>query len=110
MQPLPFRRPHYDCEASDQALRLTVYVPGADAGGIEIATRGPDLTVTAPKRRVVRTNWQPLHLEHVQRDYQLTLRFGRGLDYAALEAGFRDGVLTILLPMKQEDGPRLGRS
>lgn len=95
-----FRRPHYQCETLDDALRLVVYLPGVDASGVEIATCGPDLTVTARKRRLVRVNWQALHLERVQRDYQLHLRLGRGLDYARLQAELREGELLIHLPKK----------
>jgi HSP20 family protein len=100
-QSAAFRSPHYQCEMLDDALKLVVYVPGVDAAGVEIATRGPDLTVTARKRQIVRVNWQALHLERAQRPYQLHLRLGRGLDYSALSAELRDGVLTIILPKKQ---------
>lgn len=95
-----FRRPHYDCQMLPEAVRLDIYVPGVDAAGVEIATRGPDLTVTARKRQIVRVNWTSLHLERVQLPYQLTLRLGRGLDYGALSAELRDGVLRILLPKR----------
>jgi HSP20 family protein len=95
-----FRRPHYDCEMLSDAVKLVVYVPGVDAAGIEITTRGTDLTVSARKRQIVRVNWQALHLERAQLPYQLHLRLGRGLDYSALEAELRDGVLTILLPKR----------
>jgi HSP20 family molecular chaperone IbpA len=93
-----FRSPHYDCMDLPQALKLTVYVPGVDASGIELTTQGPDLLVTARKTHHVRTNWQALHLESVQRDYQLKLRLGHGFDFEALQASVARGVLTIVLP------------
>ena len=94
------RHPHYDCREQDDTLKVVVYVPGVDSPGVEITTRGPDLTVTARKTHFVRVNWQSLHLEGAQRDYQLRLRLGNGLDYAALEAEIRDGVLTLTIPKK----------
>jgi HSP20 family molecular chaperone IbpA len=97
------RKPHYDCREQGDALKVVVYVPGVDASGVEITTRGPDLTVTARKTHFVRVNWQALHLEGAQRDYQLRLRLGRGLDYEALQAEIRDGVLTLTIPKKQAD-------
>ena len=96
-----FRSPHYDCIDHAEALKLVVYIPGVDATGIEIATHGPDVFVTARKTHHVRTNWQSLHLEKVQRDYQLKLRLGVGFDYASLQASVARGVLTIALPKKQ---------
>jgi HSP20 family protein len=96
-----FRSPYYDCIDLAKALKLVVYVPGVNASGIEITTQGPDLFVTARKTHHVRANWPALHLERAQRDYQLKLRLGLGLDYDALQASVARGVLTIVLPKKQ---------
>jgi len=95
-----FRSPHYDCMDLATALKLVIYVPGVDATGVEITTAGPDLFVTARKTHHVRANWQALHLESVQRDYQLKLRLGVGFDYEALQASVARGVLTIVVPKK----------
>ena len=92
------RSPHYDCMDLPRALKLTLYVPGVDASGVDITTQGPDLFVTARKPQHVRANWQALHLENVQRDYQLKLRLGLGFDFEALQASVARGVLTIVLP------------
>ena len=94
------RSPHYDCIDQADAMKLVVYVPGVDASGIEITTQGPDVFVTARKTHHVRSNWQSLHLEPAQRDYQLKLRLGVGFDYEALQASVARGVLTIALPKK----------
>lgn len=101
-----FRQPHYDCQEADDAVRLTLYVPGVDAAGVEITTQGPDLTVTARKSQIVRVNWQALHLERAQRAYRLNLRLGRGLDYEDLQAELRDGVLTLVVPKRPALGAR----
>ena len=93
-----FRSPHYDCMDLPAALQLEVYVPGVEASGLEITTLGPDLFVTARKTHHVRVNWQSLHLEGAQRDYQLKLRLGVGFDYEALQASITRGILTIVLP------------
>lgn len=97
---LPVRAPHYDCIEDEDALKVIVFVPGVDASGVEISRRGPDLTVTARKSHFVRANWQALHLEKAQRDYQLRLRLGNGLDYDALNAELTDGRLVLTLPKK----------
>jgi len=51
-----FRQPRYDRRDQPEALALTVFVPGADAAGVEIDARGVDLVVTARKVRFVRVN------------------------------------------------------
>ena len=93
-----FRSPHYDCMDLPSALKLTLYVPGVDASGVDITTQGPDLLVTARKTHHLRANWQALHLENVQRDYQLKLRLGLGFNFEATQASLTRGVLTIMVP------------
>lgn len=95
-----FRQPNYECQEHRDTMKLTVYVPGVDAVGVDIEARGADLTITARKAHLVRVNWQSLHLESAQRDYRLKLRLGTGFDYAAMDAEIRHGVLTITLPKK----------
>lgn len=101
-----FRRPGYECHEQPDAMKLVVYVPGVGASGVEIEARGADLSVTARKQHFVRVNWQALHLEGAQRDYQLRLRLGTGFDYAAMSAEIRDGVLTITLPKRVAESAR----
>jgi len=96
----PLRKPHYDCTEHAEAVELTVYVPGVDASGVEITCRGPDLIITACEAHLVRVNWQALHLEGSQRDYQLVLRLGSTIDYTRLQAELVQGVLTLHLPKK----------
>lgn len=104
-EPVPapgtFRTPHFDCETLSDALRLVVYVPGVQPAGVEIATRGPDLTVTARKAHLLRANWKSMHVEGVQRDYVLNLRLGRSLNFMALQAELREGALTITIPKRE---------
>ena len=94
------RKPSYDCQDRPDNVTLTVFVPGVDAAGVEIEARAPDPVVTARKAHFVRVNWQALHLESAQRDYQLRLRLGHGLDYARLQAEIHNGVLTVTLPKR----------
>lgn len=95
-----FRKPTYDCQDHRDVVKLTVYVPGVDAAGVEIEARAPDIVVTARKSHFVRVNWQSLHLETAQRDYQLRLRLGHGVDYSALQAEIHNGVLELTLPKR----------
>jgi HSP20 family molecular chaperone IbpA len=96
-----FRRPHYDCLEQMDALKLILYIPGVDPAGVDLEVRGPDLIVTATKSHLLRANWRALHLEQAQRDYRLRLRLGFSLDYDALEAELREGILTITVPKKR---------
>ena len=95
-----FRLPHYECVEQPHAMQLVVYLPGVSAAGVDIEGRGADLTITARKPHFVRVNWQSLHLERAQRDYQLKLRLGYGFDYPSMLAEMNHGVLTVTLPKR----------
>jgi HSP20 family molecular chaperone IbpA len=95
-----FRQPAYDCQEHRTAMKITVFIPGVDAAGVDIEGRGADLTITARKSHFVRVNFNALHLENVQRDYRLRLRLGLGYDYANMAAEITHGVLTITLPKR----------
>ena len=99
--PPAFRQPHFECTDLLLAIKLVVLVPGVEANGVEITTSGPDLVITASKAHVVRVNWQALHLEGVQHDYQLKLRLGYGFVFDELQADLREGVLTIVAPKRE---------
>lgn len=98
--PEAFRQPAYDCQEHGDAMKLTVYIPGVAAAGVEIEGRGADLTVTARKSKFVRVNFSALHLETAQRDYRLRLRLGTGFDFAAMQAEIAAGILTVTLPKR----------
>lgn len=95
-----FSTPHFDTQDQGHMLKLSVYVPGVSAHGVEITTRGPDLSVTARKTKHVRQNWHTMHLENAQRDYYLGIRLGDSFDLTALSAALHEGELTITVPLK----------
>lgn len=95
-----FRQPRYEITEHAQALQLAVFIPGVDPSRVDITTCGPDLVIVARKQHPVRVNWQALHLEAAQRDYELKLRLGLGCDFDALRAEMRDGVLMIRVPKR----------
>ncbi len=94
------RQPAHECAEHPEGVRITVYVPGVDDSAVEIEGRGADLTVLARKERVVRPNFEALHLEAAQRDYLLRLRLGAGYDFSRMEAELAEGVLTVLVPRR----------
>ena len=93
-----FRQPNYDCHDHPGLVRLTVYVPGVEAAGVDVEACGTDLLIIARKTHFVRVNWQAAHLESAQRDYQLRLRLGHGFNYGAMQAEIHFGVLTVTVP------------
>jgi HSP20 family molecular chaperone IbpA len=101
------RQPHFETAHAAEGLRLDVFVPGVEPSGVEITTVGPDLVVRARRAHPVRVNWTALQLETAQRDYELQLRLGRGLDFDGLRAEMRDGILRILVPKRHSGDTRV---
>ena len=95
-----FREPVYECRETEHGLRLTVYLPGVEAHGVDSEGSGADLTVTARKPHPLRVNFDALHLEGFQRDYLLRLRLGHGFNFGAMAAEITRGVLTVNLPKR----------
>lgn len=93
-----FVTPHFDTQTQPNAMRIQVWVPGVKSSGVEISTRGTQLTITARKAQVLRSNWRTLHIESAQRNYQLSLRLGRSLDLNLLTAKLNEGILHIDVP------------
>lgn len=101
------RQPHFETAHAADGLRLDVFVPGVEPSGVEITTIGTDLVVRARRPHPVRVNWTALQLEAAQRDYELQLRLGRGLDFDGLRAEMRDGILRILVPKRHSSDTRV---
>jgi HSP20 family protein len=64
------------------------------------------LHLTAPRRSTVPENWKPLHRELSDAGYELRLKLNDRVDESRLSAGLEDGVLTLVLPVKETVKPR----
>ena len=90
----------------DDKFYLHFDLPGVDPESIDITLERNTLTVTAER------NWHPVEEAQVllreRRQGTITRRFrlGDGLDSDHIEAGYDHGVLTLTIPMSEEDKPR----
>lgn len=90
-----YQRPRFACREKARSLDLEVFVPGVDAGAIELAVAGDELVVTAHKAMPVRQNFQAANFEAVQPHYQLRVHLHEHVDRKSIWAALRDGILTI---------------
>jgi HSP20 family protein len=90
----------------DDKFYLHFDLPGVDPESIDITLERNTLTVTAER------NWHPVEEAQVllreRRQGTITRRFrlGDGLDSDHIEAGYDHGVLTLTIPMSEEEKPR----
>jgi HSP20 family protein len=97
--------PQIEVSETDKELRVTAELPGIDPSKIEVNLRDDVLTIRGEKE-------QQKQAEEKERDYHLSERsygtFARYLrlpfraDPDKIQASFKDGVLTIIIP-KPED-------
>ena len=81
-------------------------LPGVDPGSIDVTVEGNALTVRAERTPLVDENVDWVAAERPRGTYQRRLMLGRDLDAERLSATYRDGVLTITLPIAERAKPR----
>ncbi|MBW3573591.1 MAG: Hsp20/alpha crystallin family protein [Actinobacteria bacterium] len=81
-------------------------VPGVDPSSIDLTVERNVVTVSAERR------WQPAEGDQVivserpQGSFSRQLFLGEGLNPDAIEADYRDGVLTVSIPVAEQAKPR----
>ncbi len=102
----PVRRPRYQVEHSPEAHTVRVELPGVSKDAVRLNLDDGVLHLTAPRRSTVPANWKPLHRELSEAGYELRLKLNDRVDESRLSAGLEDGVLTLVLPVKETVKPR----
>ncbi len=85
---------------------LSVDLPGADPGAIDVGVEDRTLTIRAERTLPSGADLQWLARERPTGTYVRQLTLGRGLALDAIEASYRDGVLTLTIPVAEEAKPR----
>ena len=80
-------------------------LPGVNADSIDLDVERNVLTVRA--ERVARNgDWEPLASERPRGAFSRQLVLGDNLDLERIEAGYRDGVLRLVVPVAEKAKPR----
>lgn len=95
-----------DAYRHEDALFIHFDLPGIDPESIELTVERNVLTVTA-RRTFDRSQTDQLVVsERPQGMFSRQLFLGEGLDVDALEAAYRDGVLSVKVPVLESAKPR----
>jgi HSP20 family protein len=100
--------PAVDVVEKDNHFEISAELPGVDAGDIEVNVNMDTLRIKGEKRegKEAEDQKQDFHLsERRFGPFQRTFRFPEHVDPDKIEASFRDGVLTIILPKSEETQP-----
>ena len=85
---------------------LSMDLPGADPGTIDVNVEDRTLTVRAERSTPESADVQWLAKERPTGTYARQLTVGRGLALDEISATYSDGVLTLTIPVAQEAKPR----
>lgn len=90
--------PPTDILESNEDYVLTVDVPGADPGSLEVTYENDVLTIRAACAPKEHEGYALAHGEFELGDYQRAFEISEKVDADGIEAGIKHGVLTIRLP------------
>jgi HSP20 family protein len=100
------RWPRYEVAETDGAYALTVFLPGVAKDGIEITDEDGELRVTGKPAAALPEGSTVLYRETSEAPFELVLTHDNTIDGARIEAGFKDGVLSLSLGKSENAKPR----
>jgi HSP20 family protein len=95
--------PAVDFVETEEGYELTADLPGLDEKDVEVKIAGGVLTVKAEKEEEKEETKKDFHLrERRFGSFERALRMPEGVDTDKIEAHFKKGVLTVMLPKTAE--------
>lgn len=95
-----------DLYRSGESFVAHIDLPGVDPSSIDIDVEDRTLTVRAERRAPEEEGAQWLARERPTGTFARQLSLGRGLALDSIEADYRDGVLSLTIPVAEEAKPR----
>jgi len=95
-----------DCYRSGDAYFLHFDLPGVDPDSVDVTAESGTLTVRANRTRFAPEDAQYLISERGTGSYSRQIVLGEGLSVDNVAAHYRDGVLTVMIPVAEHAKPR----
>jgi HSP20 family protein len=99
--------PSVDVSETDDKIVVKAEIPGMDSKDIDISLSGDILTIKGEKKSEREETKENYHL--VERSYGTfarSLRLPVGVEADKIEAAYKQGVLTVTCPKKEEVKPK----
>ena len=91
-----------DVVRRDNEVVLRIDLPGADQGSIEVTTDHGVLTVSAKRSEEYGEQERPVVRERLMGSFTRKIRLAETVDADKIEAGYDNGVLSIVLPLQEK--------
>jgi len=95
-----------DCLRAGDRFVVRFDLPGIEADSLDVSAENNTLTVRAERRRDDPEGVTYLVSERPSGAYSRQLVLGDGLAVDSIEADYRDGVLTLTIPLAEQAKPR----
>lgn len=99
-------RPAVDVFEDDEAFTLKLDVPDSDREKLDVQLTGEELVIRGERRWTAPAKGACAHSERPYGQFQRVFRLGVPLQHDAVQASYRDGVLTVVLPKADTVKPR----
>lgn len=104
--PGKFYVPHTDIHETDEALMVTMEMPGVEKGAIDVQLEKNVLAVEGRVDFGEYEGLEALYTEYNVGHFRRTFRISSQIDQGKIAAEMEDGVLTLHLPKGEEQKPR----
>jgi len=95
--------PAVNVSETDEEIRVTAELPGVDPGQVDISLTEDMLTIRGEKKEEHEERKRDYHrIERSYGSFTRTVRLPSAVDADKVEAVFKDGVLTIEMPKREE--------
>ena len=95
---IPVFSPTTDIHETEDALIMTVEMPGVETDGVNITLEKRELTISGHCRPFNPEGYALTHAEYRDGDFERSFTLSDAIDGGAIKAYMKDGVLTLTLP------------
>ncbi len=104
--PGKFYVPYTDIHETDNALIMTMEMPGVEKGAVEVHLENNVLSIEGRVDFDEYADLEPLYTEYNVGHYRRSFKISSRIDQARIAANIEDGVLVLNLPKAEEQKPR----
>ena len=105
-RPAPALLPPVDIFEDGSGITLVADLPGVSREDLSIGVDGRNLTIEAPLKLGEANSLTPVYAEVRANHFRRSFELSSDLDTGKIDAGLRDGVLTLRIPKLEQAKPR----
>jgi len=95
--------PALDVSETDDAIEVQTELPGVDPDHVDVSLSGDLLTIRGEKKSESEEKKRDYHrIERSYGSFSRTVRVPSSVDPDKVEASYKDGVLTVTMPKREE--------